>query len=204
MRTKSPIETRTKLLDAARDIIRHKGFGATTIDEICAGAGVTKGGFFHHFASKEEVGIAAAKHFNEGAAEAFANAPYAALSDPRARLLGYVDFRAAMLDWEIYQYTCLLGTMVQEVHETHPDLRDACAHELADHVAMLTQDLAKAKAQYASDADWTPESVGFFMQSVLQGAFILVKAQRGATTARDTLAHLRRYLETLLPIAQRQ
>ena len=55
VRTHNPTATRTKLLDAARDVIRTKGYAATTVDDICVEAGVTKGGFFHHFASKEQL-----------------------------------------------------------------------------------------------------------------------------------------------------
>lgn len=51
----------------------------------------------------------------------------------------------------------------------------------------------------ALGADWTPESVGFFIQAVLQGSFIFAKAKNGADVARDNLAHLRRYLEMLFP-----
>ncbi len=43
---------RIKLLEAARTLIRTKGFAATTVDDLCAAAGVTKGAFFHHFDSK--------------------------------------------------------------------------------------------------------------------------------------------------------
>jgi TetR/AcrR family transcriptional repressor of nem operon len=49
-----------------------------------------------------------------------------ALEDPRDRLFGYIDFRIAMLGAEISQYTCLLGTMVQEAYATHPSVREAC------------------------------------------------------------------------------
>jgi len=44
---------RSKLLDAAISIIRKKGYAATSVDELCAWAGVTKGAFFHHFPSKD-------------------------------------------------------------------------------------------------------------------------------------------------------
>jgi TetR/AcrR family transcriptional repressor of nem operon len=189
--------TRGKLLDAARDVIRAKGYTATTVDDICAAAGVTKGSFFHHFRSKEELGIAAAKQFGAMAATIFAAAPYRSMPDPRDRVLGYVDFRSAMLQWDIVQYTCLLGTMVQEVYATHPDVRDACDEEMSGHVAELTRDLEAAKQLYAPDASWSAESVGYFMQAVLQGSFIFAKAKQGPEIALACLGHLRRYLETL-------
>jgi TetR/AcrR family transcriptional repressor of nem operon len=102
-----------------------------------------------------------------------------------------------MLQREIPQFTCLLGTMVQEVYGTHPDLRAACDLGMSEHVAVLTRDIEAAKQRYAPDASWTAESVGYFMQAVLQGAFIFAKAKQNSQVAVESLAHLRRYLETL-------
>ena len=80
-------ETRGKLLDAARDVIRTKGYAGSTVDDICAAAGVTKGSFFHHFDSKEELGVAAIERFGAMAATLFGSAPYRSKSDPRDRVL---------------------------------------------------------------------------------------------------------------------
>ena len=191
-------ETRGRLLAAARDVIRAKGYTATTVDDICAAAGLTKGSFFHHFDSKEALGIAAVEAFNAMAGELFGAAPYQASDDPRERIFGYVDLRIAMLTGEISQYTCLIGTTVQETYQTHPALRATCDRMLSEHVAMLTRDLAAAKARYAPAASWEPQSVGYFMQCVLQGGFIFAKAQQNPNVAAASLGHLRTYLETLL------
>jgi hypothetical protein len=43
---------RDRLLNAAVCIVRQKGYHATSVDELCAAANVTKGAFFHHFKSK--------------------------------------------------------------------------------------------------------------------------------------------------------
>ena len=205
-KAQSGSETRVRLLEAARDVIRAKGYTASTVDDICAAAGVTKGSFFHHFDSKEELGIAAVEQFGAMAAALFAAAPYQVESDPRDRVFGYVDFRISIMRGEIPLYTCLIGTTVQEVYATHPDLRAVCDRMLSDHVAELTRDLVAAKKRYAPKAAWDPESVGYFMQSVLQGAFIFAKARQSPEVARECLEHLRRYLETLLgrPRTQRQ
>ena len=78
-------------------VIRAQGYSGTTVDDICSAAGLTKGAFFHHFKSKEDLALAAAKHFSQMAERLFATAPYRELADPLDRLLGYVDFRAAIL-----------------------------------------------------------------------------------------------------------
>ena len=106
-----------KLLDAAVHVIRSKGYSAARVEDICAEAGLTKGAFFHHFESKEACAIAAAAHFAANADALFDAAPYSRLPDPRARVLGYVDFRKAILQGDLPQFTCLLGTMVQEAYD---------------------------------------------------------------------------------------
>jgi TetR/AcrR family transcriptional regulator, transcriptional repressor for nem operon len=189
-----------KLLDAAVHVIRSKGYSAARVEDICAEAGLTKGAFFHHFAGKEACAIAAAAHFAANADIWFDAAPYRRLPDPRARVLGYVDFRKAILSNELPQFTCLLGTMVQEAYDSHPAIRAACDRYISEHAARLSADLAEAKARYAPDATWTPESAALYSQAVLQGAFILAKARRGPQVAADCLDHLRRYFEALLPI----
>jgi TetR/AcrR family transcriptional regulator, transcriptional repressor for nem operon len=192
------LATRTKLLDAARDVIRAQGYAATSVDDICAAAGVTKGSFFHHFASKEQLGVAAIEQFGDMAKSLFGSAPYSACPDPRDRVLGYVDFRISMLDREIAGFTCLMGTMVQETYMTHPALRAACDQGMSEHLAVLNRDVEAAKQLYAPDASWNGENVSLFMQAVLQGAFIFAKVKQTPQVAAESLMHLRRYLEMLL------
>ncbi len=88
---------RSKLLDAAIEIIRKKGYAATSVDELCTSAGVTKGAFFHHFPSKDSLAVAAVNQWTDDATEFFATAPYRRFDDPLDRVLGYLDFRKAML-----------------------------------------------------------------------------------------------------------
>lgn len=188
---------RTRLLDAALGIIRTKGYEATTVDELCAAAGVTKGAFFHHFRSKEELGIAAADHFGNKADLLFGDVPYMKLKDPLQQLLGYIDLRIAIIAGGIPQFTCLLGTMVQEIYGTHERLRVACDANISGHAQKVAQMIESARAAYAPDADWTSESLALHTQAVIQGAFILAKAKNSAEVALDSLRHLRRYIELL-------
>jgi TetR/AcrR family transcriptional repressor of nem operon len=191
-----------KLLDAAVHVIRSKGYSAARVEDICAEAGLTKGAFFHHFGSKEACAIAAAAHFAANADALFDAAPYSRLPDARARILGYVDFRKAILQGELPQFTCLLGTMVQEAYDSHPAIRAACDCYISEHAERLEADIAEAKARYAPNAAWTPGSAALYSQAVLQGAFILAKAKHGPKVAADCLDHLKRYFETLLPIGR--
>ena len=79
----------------------------------------------------------------------FAAAPYQSVADPLDRLLGYVDFRRSILQGELPDYTCLLGTMVQEAYATHPAIRAACERHISAHAAAVARDIAAAKDRYA-------------------------------------------------------
>jgi len=80
--TKQLPETKRKLVDAGVALMRQRGFSATTVDDICAEAGVTKGGFFHYFKSKDDLATAAVTRFYDMKAKQFADAPFRNLADP--------------------------------------------------------------------------------------------------------------------------
>lgn len=188
---------RRKLLDAAVSIIRRRGYAATSVEELCGAAGVTKGAFFHHFPTKDSLAVAAASYFSDMSDAFFAGAPYHQFDDPLDRVLGYVDFRKSLLRGDVAEFTCLHGTMVQEVYRTHPDIRRACDAAFGGHAARLESDIAAAMKLYRIRASWTAESLALHMLAVLQGAFILAKAKGNGGVAEASTEHLRRYIELL-------
>lgn len=188
---------RTRLLDVAVDVIRRQGFAATTVDDLCKAAGVTKGAFFHHFASKEELGTAVADHWSETTSALFAAAPYHRHPDPLDRVLGYLDFRRELIAGEVAAFTCLVGTMVQESHETSPPIRDACGASIFGHSRVVQDDIAAAMAQHGTAPGWTAAGLARHFQAVLQGGFILAKASGDPQVAVEGIDHLHRYVTML-------
>jgi len=194
---KRPGSAREKLLDASFVLIRKKGYSATSVDELCAQAGVTKGAFFHHFRSKDALAVAAANRWSELSSAFFRTAPYQKHRDPLDRLLSYLDFRKSLLKGEAAEFSCLAGTMVQEVYGTHAEIREACDASINGHVATLELDIAEAMKLYGVRAKWSAQSLALYTQTVLQGAFILAKAKGGPDVAVASIDHLRRYIELL-------
>jgi len=194
--TKHLHDSKAKFLRAALHVIRAKGYEGTTVEDVCEVAALTKGSFFHHFDTKEDLALAAAEYFAATAESVFAAAPYRRAADPLDRVLGYIEFRAAIMRGDLPDFTCLLGTMVQETYQTHPAIRKACEKHISNHARTVAKDIAEAKRRYAPDAPWEPESLAFYTQAVIQGAFILAKSKQSPATAVECLAHLRRYLVT--------
>ena len=189
---------KTKLLNAALSMVRTTGYEATSVDDLCRAAGVTKGAFFHHFRSKEDLAVAAAGHWSTVTGAMFAAAPYHAYEDPLDQLIAYIDFRAELLDGRsLPEATCLLGTMVQETYASNPAIRDACEAGISGHAETVAAIITAAKNRHAPRASWSAESLALHTQAVLQGAFILAKARNDIAIARESILHLRRYVELL-------
>jgi len=188
---------RQSIIDSALTVIRIRGYEATSVDELCSMAGVTKGAFFHHFESKEALAVAAAEYWSSITGDFFNKAPYHRHKDPLDRVLGYVDFRRDIIQGKLPEFTCLVGTMVQETYETHPAIREACHRSIFGHAAVLEKDIELAKKLYVPKANWAPKSLALHTQAVLQGAFILAKASNSPEVASDSIEHLHRYIKLL-------
>jgi TetR/AcrR family transcriptional repressor of nem operon len=185
------------LLDAALKLVRRQGWSATTVDQLCAEAHVTKGAFFHHFESKDALGVAAARHWSEVTGALFATADYHKLADPLDRIFGYLEFRASLVRGPLEAFTCFAGTTVQEVFASSDPIRAACGESILDHAVSLAEDFRAAIRKHRPRAAVTAESLAVYTQTVLQGGFVVSKAKGDRAPLLEAIGHLRRYLEML-------
>lgn len=195
--------TKTRLLDAALKTVREKGYRATSVNDLCEAAGVSKGAFFHYFKDKESLGVEAADYWAETTGAFFAAAPYHDHADPLDRVLGYIGFRRSILQGAVPEFTCFVGTMVQEAYGSSSMIQAACDACISGHAATLEADIDAAIRARGLTPGWTAKSLALHTQAVLQGAFILAKAKGGPEVAADSVDHLHRYVELLFqPISQ--
>jgi TetR/AcrR family transcriptional regulator, transcriptional repressor for nem operon len=190
-------ESKTKLLDATLRVVRAKGYTATRIEDVCAEAGLTKGSFFHHFKSKEDLALSAVAHWDAMTSATFATAPYHQAADPLSRLIAYIEFRKAILTGDLPDFTCFVGTIIQETYQTHPEVSAAAAGNISAHAKTLEADIRAAMREHNISGRWTAEGLALHFQAVIQGSFILAKAKGSAAAAAESLEHLKRYVELL-------
>jgi TetR/AcrR family transcriptional repressor of nem operon len=189
--------TRNKLLDAAQELMLTKGYVATSVEEVCQAAGLTKGSFFHYFPGKEDLGIAVAQRFCDLQRQVFEAAPYRRRTDPLDRVFGHVDFLLEMTRSPLASQGCLLGTFVQELSQTHPNIRATCAAGFEEAAADLQRDLEAARAKHTPQANWDAKSLALHLLAVVQGAIILAKARQDRTVMPDCLEHFKSYLHAV-------
>ncbi|MFO1203447.1 MAG: TetR/AcrR family transcriptional regulator [Tabrizicola sp.] len=195
-------EARARLIEAARSLVRHRGFAATSVDDLCAAAGVTKGAFFHHFASKEALGVALIDDWTAMTGAMFASHPYNFLPDPLDRVLAYLDLRRELLGQPLPEFTCVAGTTVQESYETSPPIREAAERSIRSGFNHVLPHLQQALAAHPVPGV-SAESLAQQFQVAVQGGIIVAKALNDAAPAREAFDHLERYLRLLFgrPVA---
>lgn len=111
LRERRTAETRKIILDAAARLFASRGYGQTSVDAVIAEAGLSKGAFYHHFASKEALLAALLDDRQRRCAEQMqgAVAPAASLREAIDRLVKVsFDFNEADPDWvRLYFEFCL-------------------------------------------------------------------------------------------------
>ena len=191
--------TLDNILVVARDLFLNRGFSATSVDEICRKAKVTKGGLFHYFKSKECLGKIVLKRFCSSARDVMREAGCCEkLSDPLDRVFATLDCIPGNLQRGSKHQGCLITTFVQEMSQTHPEIQSMCAAGLKECASMLKEDLRLAKEKFAPDSSVNIDSLANYCVAVVEGAQILAKASGKRKAIDDSIGHLKEYLTLVL------
>ncbi len=189
--------SKKKLLDAAEQLMLTKGFEATSVEEICEKARLTKGSFFHYFESKEELGKDVLNRFVAAMSQCFQQAPFRKESDPLKRVYGYLDFAIQISRDPKAPQGCLLGIFSQELSDCCPQIRSLCAKHFSQWTEELRTDLAQAKAKYAPKRTLDPHSLAEHIIAVMEGSLVLARANKDRRVIEQGLKHLKQYLKSL-------
>lgn len=190
-------DTKDRLLEAAVKLMLKNGYTATSVDEICEAARLTKGSFFHYFESKEALGKAAVRHFYGRMKGMFAECDFTKEADPLKRVYGYID---AMIDFSRRPDNppcCLIGNFAQELADTHPAVRDVCAECFDDGMGPLKAWLAEAKAKHAPRAGFDTDALADYFTSLTQGTILLAKATQDRKLFVRNLTLYKQHLKAL-------
>lgn len=189
------LESKERLLAAAKELFLARGYAATTVDAICEKAGLTKGSFYHFFESKEELGLAVLDWSLQRGGRILAEGPHREIADPAERALAFVD-HIANCSPELWSGGCLLGAFALELADTKPRMQEAVStmfQAVTDNFAAMLEPLAHG----AGDPGPTATELADQLLGTLEGSIVLAKAHRDPSRIPKAIRGFRAALATL-------
>lgn len=159
--------TREKIVSEAAGAIRAKGPEGVGVAALMKRAGLTHGGFYAHFESKDELVSEAIALMFAQAAKRFDRDLAAA--DPRAALAAYVDFYLSKRHRDARDSGCPVAALSTDIGRLEPESRE----RFGTGIATLTRWIGDALAKLGlADAD----AAGASMLAEMVGALTLSRA----------------------------
>lgn len=183
-----------KIVDSALQLMLDKGYSGTTVDEICANAGVSKGSFYHFFKAKEDIGLAALEAFINRGEELMRLGDFMEIEDPIQRAFGYLE-HAEAVSKDLWGDGCLLGNFALDLVRTHPAIRLRVTALFDGAIEKLAQIFQPIAARH----DDGPTGMQLAEQyiALLEGSIVLAKAHDDWKRIPRGIKAFRGYLQLL-------
>jgi TetR/AcrR family transcriptional regulator, transcriptional repressor for nem operon len=193
--------TRTRILDAAESLVLDKGFAGTSVDDVIAAAETTKGGFFHHFPSKQELARGLVERYVAAdmvMLHEFLGRAERASDDPLEQLLLFVEYQEAAVDGLAGGVPgCLYASFCYEQELVDEATRGLIADAVLAWRTRTREKLDQVAARYPPRVPVDLDALADQGLAVYEGSFILSRALEEPEHLRGQLRLFRTYLELL-------
>ena len=168
-------ENRVRIIEAASQLFREKGFDGIGLNDLMQAAGLTRGGFYGHFESKQDLAVQACRHALSTAGQAW-NDPKDASSE--ASLAGIVDFYLSDQHRDHPAQGCALSALCNDVGRQGSELKATFAEGVEHFLSVL-----QARVEGASPE--ARRSKAMATLSTLLGAVVLSRAVGDVALSSD-------------------
>lgn len=187
-------QTRERLLDLAEAAVLEKGFGATTIDELIAAAGLTKSGFFYHFRDKNDLAQALLRRYiarHNDIIDDMMRRAAELTDDPLQHFLIGLKFFADMLgDLPKAHPGCIVAAFCYQDQQFSRDIRALNAEGIVQWRGRIADMLQKIAARYPPKAGVDLDALADMATAVVEGGIILSRTfDDKAMLAQQMLAY---------------
>ncbi|MHB8841471.1 MAG: TetR/AcrR family transcriptional regulator [Candidatus Aquicultor sp.] len=196
-KAKTNSETKERLIVAAQQLMQTKGFVATSVDEICQTAGLSKGSFFHYFKSKEDIGKAVLDHYSSSIYHLIETEGCFSESDPLKSVYEIIDLYIIVSTNPERQTNSIVGSFAQTLSQTHPEIREICGNHYSWLAGTIKRYLDEAKAKYAPEAVIDTRSLADYFIATFEGSLILAKATLDQGVIQRNLLLYRQHIHDL-------
>ena len=197
-------ETRERILDGAERLILDRGLAATSVDDILAATGTSKGSFFHHFPTKNVLARALVERYaaNDVAfLEEFMARAEMTSDDPALQVVEFVRlFEDAADEMVAAQPSCLYVSYVYDRHLLEDGTNEVIVRALRAWHDRLAVKLRAAAALHPPRSPVDLDALADHLNATFEGAFILTRATGDPTVMRKQLELVRRYVALVFDV----
>jgi AcrR family transcriptional regulator len=194
-------ETRTRILDVAQESILAKGFDATSIEEIVAGADITRSGFFYHFPDKNALARALIERYlaedRELLGGLFARANELSDDPLHAFLIGLKLLSETMADLPNGHPGCIVATVCYQERLFDAEVRELNRQSVLAWRRLFLAEIEKVAARYPPRDEVDLEELADMISSVIEGGIIVSKALREPRALARQILLQRSYIKLL-------
>jgi TetR/AcrR family transcriptional repressor of nem operon len=201
MMRKDGIATREKILDAAQNLILDRGYVGMTVEHILDEVGITKGAFFHHFKTKDDLAKALLQRFADKDAKIYSESRERAeklSDDPLQQILIFIRMFEEMFGGLTEPYPgCLFASYIYELQQFDDQTRQLIRESFQKWRELLKEKFEAIARKYPPQTEVSAASLADAFTVVLEGAFITGKAMNEPGVVSEQLRHFRNYVELL-------
>ncbi len=195
-KTRNPEKTRAHILDVAFGEIYRQGFQGTSVDKIIKNTNVTKGAFFHYFATKSELGYAIVDEtLREMILERWIR-PLAAYRNPVQGILK--RFKKLNDEWaeENLALGCPLNNLTQEMSAVDPVFREKLQAVIGMWINETEKYLRRAQTEGYLKKSVNTRQLAEFVVATQEAAFAMTKTMNDRRMLNSLYNSLKDYLES--------
>ncbi|MCM0666518.1 TetR/AcrR family transcriptional regulator [Flavobacterium tyrosinilyticum] len=189
--------TRLTILHKAFELIYTKGYQTTSIDEIIATTQVTKGAFYYHFKTKDEMGVAIIEEILKPTMQEHFIKPTEASQNPIEDFYHMISYLLLEDPFLQVKYGCPVGNLTQEMTPWNTKFSEALAELVDLWKATIINSIEKGKESGLIRKDVVGEQVAFFILSGYWGIRNFGKLQNDNSSYLVYLKELNVYLNGL-------
>jgi TetR/AcrR family transcriptional regulator, transcriptional repressor for nem operon len=193
-RTRDPEKTRAHILEVAFREVYHHGFQGVSIDQIIRQTEVTKGAFFHHFATKSALGYALVDEVLRDMILDRWIRPLSAYKNPIQGILKRFKVLSEEMEEGDLARGCPLNNLAQEMSAVDPMFREKIRTVMTLWIDETERYLKKAQEGGYLKLSADTRQLAVFIVALEEGAFGLVKSMADRRLFDSLYASLRSHL----------
>ncbi|KQM66003.1 transcriptional regulator [Pedobacter sp. Leaf216] len=189
-------KTRNFIVEKTAPIFNKKGYAGTSLNDITAATGLTKGSIYGNFANKDEVALAAFD-YNLNNVSSIIDAEMNRQVSVKDKLLVYINVYQKFIDGSVAEGGCPVLNTAVDADDTHPELRGKVLKAVIgwkNKIAKLVED---GIANKEFRADNNPEQIALTVIAIVEGGIMISKLTANTNYWSLIMDSLKKYIDSL-------